>query len=496
MAPDETIDWREEALALREIVGELRGQIEAQASQIAALTTKVVKLEQDNAQLLRRVLGPTSEKMPPIQSELRRKRKRKKKDGKAERRVRAAARRALESETVFHPVPDDQRRCPCCGKELVVLGKPEESVEYEFIPARFIRRVHHREKLCCPRCKDHIVTAPAPPKVIDKGQYGSGFVGHLVTAKCADAIPLYRQAKQLSRLGVPVARSTMTDLFHRAAGLLMPIYLRMLRLVREGQRVLADETSFRVQEPGKCRRGFIWTFITGGLIAYLYSPDRSGETPNRLLGGTPGTLLCDGYTGYNQVCEVDGRTRAGCLAHLRRKFFEAKESAPGEAKHALDVVIDIYAIEHDAAEAEILGTDEHLRQRQQRTKPIMDEFKEWLLEQKPLHPPKSPIATAIGYALNQWEPLTAFLADPGLPPDNNESERRLRLIALGRKNYLFAGHDEGAQNLAVLMSLVVSCEANDINPQQYLADILLRVQDHPAAKIEDLLPTNWAPRAV
>ena len=494
---DSSVDWRAEAhrwraetLRLQELVTKLTMQ---HAEQIELLQQRVSQLERDNEQLRRQLLGPTSEKMPPIGSEVRRKQRRSKKDGKAERRARAAARRTLQTERIFHPVPDDQRSCPQCNGDLVALGKPEESVEYEFVPARFVRRVHQREKLCCPCCNDHIVLAPAPPKVIDKSQYGPGFIGQLVTAKCADALPLYRQAKQLARDGVPIARSTMTDLFHRAAEILMPIYARMLVLIRQGRRVLADETSFRVQDKGQCRRGFIWTFITGGLVAYLYSPDRSGETPNKLLGGSPGILLCDGYTGYNKVCDVDGRDRAGCLAHMRRKFFEAKATAPDVAKHALDLVTDVYVIEHDVAQAGQLGTEQHLRVRQQRTKPILEGFKQWLLEQKPLHPPKSPIATAIGYALNQWDPLTAFLDDPGLPPDNNESERRLRLIALGRKNYLFAGHDLGAHNLAVLMSLVVSCETNDINPQRYLADVLLRVQDHPDKRIDELLPTNWSP---
>ena len=239
------------------------------------------------------------------------------------------------------------------------------------MPARFVRRLHHREKLCCPRCKEHIVVAPPPAKVVDKGRYGPGFMAQLVTAKCADAIPLYRQSKQLERIGMPIARSTMTDLFHRAAELLSPIHNRMLEVIRLGERVLADETSFRVQEPGACKRGFIWTFISAGLIAYLFSPDRSGDTPNKLLGGTSGKLLVDGYTGYNKVCEVDGRERAGCIAHMRRKFHEALATAPQQARHVLDQVIEIYAIEREAAEAGVLGTAEHLKLRQQKTKPIM-----------------------------------------------------------------------------------------------------------------------------
>lgn len=154
-------------------------------------------------------------------------------------------------------------------------------------------------------------------------------------------------------------------------------------------------------------------------------------------------------------------------------------------------MIDLYDVEAEAAEAQILGTEEHLELRQRLSKPIMNELAEWLETEKPKHPPKSPIAKAIGYAQNQWEELTQFLSDPALPIDNNESERRLRLIALGRKNYLFAASDDGASNLANLMTLVVTCEANGINPIDYLADVLIRIHDHPASRIDELLPIRW-----
>lgn len=368
---------------------------------------------------------------------------------------------------------------------------PECSVVYEYIPAKIVRRVHLREKLSCRTC-GFIVTATGPPKVYDKARYGPGLIAHIVTAKCADVLPLYRQAKQLARLGIPIARSTLTDLFHRAAGLLEPLVDRMEQIVAQSSHVLADETSFRIQDSGACRRGFIWTFIGSELIIYRYSADRSGETPQRILGGTKGKLLVDGYTGYNRVCDVDGRERAGCLCHLRRYFFDALSSAPEIARHALDVVIEIYMIEREAADANILGTEEHLALRQKHTKPIVDAFAKWLHQQEPLHPPQSPIAQAIRYAKNQWDPLTQFLDDPALPPDNNESERRLRLIAQGRRSYLFAANDAGAENLATLMSLVVTCEAHGINPNDYLADVLIRMQTHPQSRIDELLPPNWA----
>jgi transposase len=201
--------------------------------------------------------------------------------------------------------------------------------------------------------------------------------------------------------------------------------------------------------------------------------------------------LVDGYTGYNHVCDVTGRERAGCLCHLRRYFFESLNTAPAEAQHVLDVIVEIYKIEREAAKRGIVGTEEHLRLRQSRSKPIMNRLKKWLDEQKPLHRPKSPIIRAIKYGLNQWDALIQFLDDPLLPPDNNESERRLRLIAQGRHAYLFAANDQGAKNLATLMSLVVTCEVHGIDPEEYLADVLIRMNTHPMSRIDELLPPRW-----
>jgi len=501
----EGIDWREEALrwrseahAIRALVQELRAEVatlQAENAQLreenTKLEAKLTGLERQNQQLLRKVLGPTSEKMPSIERELRNRDQSQDKSGTKRRRENATARAKLEAEEVEHRVPETERSCPNCPGFTLRPMPPERSVEYEYIAAKVVRRIHLREKLSCPRSCGAIITADGPAKVYEKARYGPGLIAHIVTAKCADVLPLYRQAKQLARLGIPIARSTLTDLFHRAASLVAILVNRMEQLIARSSHVLADETSFRIQETGACRRGFIWTFIGSGLILYRYSGNRSGETPQRVLGGTAGKLLVDGYTGYNRVCDVDGRDRAGCLAHFRRYFFDALDTAPEPAQHVLDTVIDIYEIERKAAKAGILGTDEHLQLRQRETKPIMETLEKWLHQQKPLHRPKSPLGQAIRYGINQWGALTKFLEDPALPPDNNESERRLRLIAQGRKNYLFAADDEGAKNLATLMSLVVTCEAHGIDPDAYLADVLIRMQTHPQSRIDELLPPRW-----
>jgi transposase len=210
-----------------------------------------------------------------------------------------------------------------------------------------------------------------------------------------------------------------------------------------------------------------------------------------VLGGTKGVLVVDGYTGYSQVTKVEGRVRAGCLAHARRKLFEAKDQAP-EVKEALELILDIYEVEHEAKDLDIIGTDAHLKLRQERSRPIMKKFHDWLSKQKALHPPKSKMGVAIGYALKNWKHLEVFLVHARVPVDNNKSERSLRIAALGRRNFLFVGNEGAGKNLAGLYSLVATCVANGVNPEEYLADVIMRLHNHPAKDIADLLPQNWS----
>ena len=197
-------------------------------------------------------------------------------------------------------------------------------------------------------------------------------------------------------------------------------------------------------------------------------------------------------TGYNKVTQVDGRRRAGCLAHARRKLFAAMEGEP-EAREALDLIRDVYLVEHVAQERGISGTPEHRVLRQAESAPLMDKLKSWLEARQGLHPPKSKLGIAIRYALRQWAELTVFLDDPSVPPDNNRSEAALRVVALGRKNFLFVGNEDAGDNIAGLYSLVATCEANGVNPIEYLRDVLLRISTHPADRIDELLPDRWNP---
>jgi transposase len=399
-------------------------------------------------------------------------------------------------------VPDAQRSCPKCGNDkLSALGDGRSTMVYEYVPAKLVRVEHVQEVLRC-RCGGHVVTAPGAPKVVEQGRYGASFLAHLVVAKCVDSIPLYRIEKDFKRQGVPVSRSTMNELFHRAASLLRPLSTRLLDQVRTRPIVLADETRTRMLNggAGKPKNGFHWTFVAEDDqgdpdVAFVFAADRSGETPRQVLGGTQGTLLCDAYSGYNSVADVSSRERAACHAHLRRYFHESLATAP-IAQQAIDLILELYRVEHDAKEQRIVGTDEHRTLRQQRAGPVRVRFKHWLDDQLARQTPKSPIGAAIRYALGHWDEFGRFLDDARIPLDNNASERALRRVALGRKNFLFVGDLDSGKNLAGLYSLVATCEARAINPFAYLADVLSRIGEHPQRGLDELLPAAWAARAV
>lgn len=469
------------------------------ADEVVALRTIVEKQSRQIEQLMKALVGPKSErvKMPSVAEEL----------GVepappenrlARRRERAAQKEKLQSVRVEHKVPDDQRSCPKCGNDqLTPLGDGRTTTVFEYVPAKLVRVEHVQEVLRC-KCGGHVATAPGAPKVVEQGRYGASFLAHLVTAKCVDSIPLYRLEKDFKRQGVPVGRSTMTDLFHRAADITAPLSSRLLELIRQRDVVLADETRMRMQDggDGKPKNGFQWTFLADDDagepdVAFVFAPDRSGDTPRQVLGGTSGTLLVDAYSGYNAVTDVDGRTRAACHAHLRRYFHEALSTAP-VAREAITLILDLYRVEHEAKERGVVGTYAHLALRKEKAAPARDRLKSWLDENLERHPPKSPIGVAIRYARNHWTELGRFLDDARVPIDNNASERALRRVALGRKNFLFVGDVEGGKNLAGLYSLVATCEARGINPYEYLTDVLARVQDHAASKLDELLPGAWA----
>lgn len=484
--------WRTEAEGLRTRVGEL----EVKVTQVDELEGKLAALTAAMEALTRRVLGPKSEKMPPPEQELRKDEpdedaEARRLAGLARRRDRAALRAKLQSQTVIHHLADEQRECPDCGGTADrPLGAGKETFLFEYVPGYFVRQRHVQEKAAC-ACGQFIATADPPMRPVDGGHYGAGFMAHIAVMKCADSIPLHRLAKQYQRLGIPMSRSTLTDLFHATAEKLAPLSQRLVQLVAQSEIVQADETSLVMQKPFK--RGFVWTFLSDQIIAYRFAPDRSGETPLAVLGGTQGTLVVDAYTGYNRVVDVDGRSRSSCLAHVRRRFFEALTSKPVEARRAMDLILEIYRVEHEAKKLGIVRTQAHLELRRTRGRDAMDAFLAWLEENKDHFPPKSAMGQAISYARNRGDTLTRFLDDVRIPLDNNAAESALRVVALGRKNFMFVGNPDCGENLAGLYSLIATCDLHSVDPLEYLKDVLLRVDVHPAADIDAILPHRWTP---
>ena len=453
------------------------------SEQLAAVTTKLTEIEQRRGtHHSERRKRP---KMPPPLAP-------KNDPAETEKKRRAAAElRNTKAQTVIVPVPvpPDACTCPTCGGDKVLrnvgFGKP--STVYEYVPGYLRRRIFQRQTLAC-RC-GYIVTAPAPDRVAEKTRYAPSFIAHLIFTKCSSSMPQYRLEKEYRNLGMPVSRSTMCSLFHRGADELRPIYSAACALVPAATDVHADETSIRQINIEK--RAYIWDFVTPDLIVYCYAPSRSGDTPKRILGDSQGRLVVDQHTGYNAVTKPGKRTRAGCLAHARRKIFENGEHP--EAQEALDLIGAIYVVEREAKEAGIVGTDAHLALRKLRSRPLFAKLLTWGRRHRRDFEPKSGMGRAIRYLLKNFRALGCFLRYATIPPDNNVAEAGLRRVALGRSNFLFVGHEESGHDLAVLYTLVASCEKNGVNPITYLTDVLMRVQTHPANRIEELLPHRWKP---
>ena len=277
---------------------------------------KLEEREHELALLKKKQFGSTSEasgskpKKPP----------RPKNDAAAQkkRRRNREEREKLPTEEVVHPLePGNRTTCAACGLDTMLAVEAESSVEYEWVPGRLARRVHQRERAMCTCCKS-FVRAPGPVRVVDGGSYGPGFIGRLVVHKMLDCVPLYRQSKMLEREGLGIARSTLVDLFHRAASLIEPIYERMIALTAEVRVVQADETTLKMQRAKK--RGWVWTFATALYIVYTYKASRSGDAAVEVLGNSTGVLIVDGYTGYNQVTVPHRRVRAGCNSTDRERL--------------------------------------------------------------------------------------------------------------------------------------------------------------------------------
>ncbi len=493
----EHIDSLDDLNSFRVLIRQLQLLVATLNALVADLRSSLAEKDAEIAELKKALFGQKSERqvrMGPAKpktklSKAEDKRRRQQARGKAKQN-RDERNKKLVEQTVEHPAP---KSCPSCHSQgpFITLS-PDISTEVEYLGERLFQLLHRIEKNLC-EC-GHIFSGEGVERVTEGTHYGPAMHANVVVSKCADAMPLNRLSKRFARDGLHVARSTLTDIFHRSASLLEPIHARLVQMVATATIVNADETSQPVMDKDKCRKGYIWTFIAHSIIAYVFSATRSGETAERVLAGTIGKLQVDAYTGYNSVCMPEGRERVGCMAHCRRYFHKARDQCPDEANFAIGQILELYRIEYEAAEKSILGTETHRLLRVNKSQPILDELKVWLEANKGLHTPKSPLGKALRYALRQWGPLTTFVSDPSLRLDNNISEGALRIIAQGRDNFRWVGNNQAGKNLAIAQTIVATCIKNNVNPQHYITDVLIRLQTHPAKRIDELLPMNWTPQ--
>lgn len=426
----------------------------------------------------------------------------------AKREVRTRRRRANRGALPAHLPRIEQvidvadKSCPGCRGQLHVMGE-DVSERLDMVPAQFRVIVTRRPKYACRRCQEVVAQAPAPARLIEGGIPTEAAVAHVLVAKYADHLPLYRQAQIYARQGVSLDRSTLADWVGKAAFLLKPVHARLFERLKASGKLFADETTAPVLDPGRGRTktGQLFAYARddrpwGGSdppgVAYLYAPDRKAAQPIRHLAGFVGVLQVDGYAGYRALAERNAVSLAFCWSHVRRRFYALAQSGPAPiATEALTRIAELYRIEGD-----IRGrpADERRAVRQQKSRAIVDAMEPWLRAKLALVSQKSKLAEAIRYALARWQGLCRFLDDGRVEIDSNVVERSIRPIALNRKNALFAGSDGGGEHWATIASLVETCKLNGVDPQAYLADVIARiVAGHPQSQIDHLLPWAYAP---
>ena len=424
------------------------------------------------------------------------------------KRERAKKRRANRGSLPAHLprieqiVEPESTVCPCCGEEMHVIGE-DKSERLDKVPAILRVIVTRRPKYGC-KCEEAVVQAPAPPRLIEGGIPTEALVADVVVSKYADHLPLYRQAQIFTRDGIHLDRSTMAAWVGAAAAELEPLHDRLVAILKGMGKLFADETRCPVLDPGrgKTKTGYFWTLarddrpwasLTPPAVIYSYAPGRGGKHVETLLDGFSGILQVDGYDGYNILSRPDrtgGPVKlAYCWAHLRRKFYEIAANGPAPiASEALERIQKLYKIE-----AEIRGRPpgERYAVRQVKSRPLALELKAWFEDRLKRVSKTSPVCGAINYGLNQWDGLIRYLDDGRIEIDSNSVERAMRPIALNRKNSLFAGHDRGAENWAIVASFIETCKLHSVNPQLWLTDVLTKLVNRwPARRIDELMP--WA----
>ena len=412
----------------------------------------------------------------------------------------------LPTVDVVHDIREDQKRCGC-GAELKRIGE-EVSKKLDIIPAKFRVIRHIRPKYACCKCEgsgdeEHpaVRIAPPPAQIIPKGIPTAGFLAYIVTAKYCDAIPLYRQEKQFSRIGIDISRSSLCGWVLEAAEKCTPLIELMLDHIRAGPMIEMDETTVQVlKEMSRpdTSKSYMWVMCGGApehpVLLYRYHPTRSKEVAKVYLNGYHGYLKTDGYSGYDEVGRSDQIIHVGCWAHARRKFDEASAATKktGAAEKGIAFIGKLYRAERELRlqlDRKEIGPDDFVRIRRERVQPVLESFRKWLESKVSTVLPSTLLGKAVAYTLNQWPKLERYLEQAYLTPDTNRVENAIRPFCVGKRNWLFSGSPRGAHAGATLYSLIETARANGIEPYRYLRHIFEQIPlvEGPEA-LENFLP--------
>ena len=409
----------------------------------------------------------------------------------------------LPREVVVHDIDDADKVCACCDNALHKIGE-DKSEKLEFIPAQVKVIEHVRPKYACRHCEkigtaNTIKQAPVPRSIIPKGYATPSLLSQLITSKYQYGLPLYRQESMFKQYGIELSRQTMSDWMMKCAELFKPLYERLHELILEQPVIAADETTLKVVKEDK-HKCYMWIYCTGtdspgdkliganipNIVLYDYNVSRAGKCAVDYLQGYSGYLQVDGYVGYEQ----SQATLVGCWAHARRKFKEAKiaqgKKPSGKADWALNHIQKLYRIETLIKDKPIA---ERYAIRQEKTLPLLEQLKHWLIKSEQSVLPKTKLGEAITYCLNQWEKLTVYPNDGRLNIDNNRAERAIKPFVIGRKNWLFSNTAKGADASAILYSMIETAKANGLTPFDYVMNVLTHISQGDV-DVEKLLPWN------
>jgi len=487
---------------------ELKALVTLLASELKNRDLKIADLQHRLAGLNRHRFGSTSESLDQLRLAL-------ENEEIAVAAVEPASPEATRSEPGVKaksrrkPLPDQLERnetviapgaaCAQCGGALKTLGE-DVTEELEYVPGRFVVNRFVRPRMAC-ACCEAICQAPLPSRPIERGRPGPGLLAHVLVSKFADHLPLYRQSKIYAREGIDLDRSTMADWVGKSTALLEPLADAIGRHARQGPALFADDTPVKMLSPGnkRTKTARVWAYVRDErpwngpappCAWYQFTVDRKGYHPVGHLAGYTGWVHADGYAGFNGIFGQDKASEMACMAHIRRKFVDVQQSQGSAiAEAAIKRIAGLYAIEKEARGC---AAEERAALRQARTRPLFDDLEAWLHSQLPRISGKSPLAKAIRYALARLPKARPYLENGVLEIDNNSVERAMKPVAIGRRNWTFAGSQGGGKAMAIAYTLIETAKLNGVDPQAWLTDTLARIADHKINRIDELLPWRYA----